>query len=102
MQTVQYHDPVILRMTPASGETPVLASVTLCYGPITIRCKLVTRNNNIYLNFPGNKDTDDKWWDHAYIHDNNVLHSATELAKQHYQEHHRDHYLNRMGMAVAA
>ena len=80
------HEPQILRMVPVNGESGLLASVTLCYGPVAIRAKLVNGNQGMFLSMPSHKGNDERWWDQAYFRDRSVHDLFEQLAKRHYEQ----------------
>lgn len=82
----QGHEPQILRLIPTTAEAGMLASVTLLYGPIAIRAKLISGSQGPFLSMPSRRGHDDKWWDQAYFRDRSLHSRFEELAKERYRE----------------
>ena len=81
------HQPTIMRVTPfPDNEGAGLAAVTLGYGPVVIRAKLAkNKKGDMFLMMPARKNSEEKWFDQAYITDTGLVKEFENLAIQQYR-----------------
>lgn len=97
MTTIYPHEPNILRVIPFTDNTyensKALAGVSLGYGPIVIRAKLIQGERGPFLSMPARKNEEKgQWFDNVYFQDRTLYDMFEKLAVAQYnaiqsQEH---------------
>lgn len=84
------HEPRVGKLALFAGggdkESKAKAGITLFYGPLVIRAKLVQNEKGLFLAMPSRKSEAGTWWDHAYIQDDGLKQTFERLAIALYQE----------------
>lgn len=92
-KTIYPHPYQVQKVTPwapdPNRETGkgAIAGVLLRYGPISIRARLFTGDNGLFLRMPSRKDEKTgEYWDHAFITDRTLVDNLTTMAIQEYHK----------------
>ncbi len=82
--------PEVTKVTPfVNPEGSALASVTIRFGPMAVRAKLIKKeDNSIFLALPSRKlDNDEGWFDYVVIYDQRIVNILTEQAVERFRNH---------------
>jgi DNA-binding cell septation regulator SpoVG len=90
MDAVYPHTPIISRMSPFpdGGQGKAVAGLTLIYGPIVIRAKLVkNEQGGLFLSMPSRKNEQNStWYEMASIQDRTLYDAVERMAIVSYRD----------------